>query len=368
MTTGAALYFDGTSSARHAVTVEAAADALRIQGPDGAAIAQWPYGELRAQPAPDHLMRLRRAGGAELARLEIRDAALIAEIDARADSLDRTGTVERHLRKRVIGWVLAATASLILMAVFGLPMLSDQVATLIPLSVEQRFGVAVDAQVRAMLDSGHGGQAFECGLADAEKPSRAALDALLGSLETAAGLPIPFKAAVVRRREANAIALPGGHIYVFEGLIKQSHGPDELAGVIAHEIGHVAHRDGTRSLLQATGLSFLFGMLLGDFTGGGLVVIAARTVVQSAYTRDVEASADRYGVSLMAKAGGDPRALAVILDRIAGAAEPGSKLLRDHPETKDRIAAITAMAAGLATPSKPLLAPPEWAALQRICG
>ena len=78
MTIGAALYFDGTSSARHAVTVEAAPDALRILGADGAAIAEWPYGELRAQPAPDHLMRLRRAGGSELARLEIRDAALIA--------------------------------------------------------------------------------------------------------------------------------------------------------------------------------------------------------------------------------------------------------------------------------------------------
>jgi len=368
MITGAALYFDGTSSARHAVTVDAAPDALRVLGADGVEIAAWPYAELRAQSAPDGMMRLRRAGGPELARLELHDAALIAEIDARADSLDRTGTVERRLRRRVIGWALAATASLVLMAVFGLPMLSDQIAPLIPLSVEQRFGTAVDAQVRAMLDNGHGDQPFECGRADAEKPSRAALDALLGSLEAAAGLPIPFKTAVVRRREANAIALPGGHIYVFEGLIKQSHGPDEFASVIAHEIGHVAHRDGTRSLLQAAGLSFLFGMLLGDFTGGGLVVIAARTVVQSAYSRDVEASADRYGVNLMAKAGGDPSALATILDRIAGSAEPGSKLLRDHPDTKDRVAAIKALAARLGTPSKPLLAPPQWAALQRICG
>ena len=93
--------------------------------------------------------------------------------------------------------------------------------------------------------------------------------------------------------------------------------------MIAHEIGHVAHRDGTRSILQAAGLSFLFGMLLGDFTGGGVVVIAARKIVQSAYSREVESAADRYGVELMSKIGGDGRALGTILDRIAGAIEPG---------------------------------------------
>ena len=113
--------------------------------------------------------------------------------------------------------------------------------------------------------------------------------------------------------------------------------------MIAHEIGHVAHRDGTRSILQAAGLSFLFGMLLGDFTGGGVVVIAARTIVQSAYSRDVESAADRYGVDLMSKIGGDGRALGTILERIAGTIEPGMTILRDHPGTKERVALINAM-------------------------
>lgn len=368
MTTGTALYFDGTSSARHNVSVEAAPEGLRIIGNDGATIGRWPYGELRAQSAPDDVMRLRRAGGPELARLEIRDPALIARIDEYANNLDRTGSTERRLRKKAIGWTLAAAVSLGLVGVFGLPALSSHIAPLIPLSAEQRLGAAMDRQVRTMLDTGNSGQPFECGLSDPEKAGRAALDRLIGKLETAAGLPIPLKAATVRKRDANAIALPGGHIYVFEGLIRQSRSPDELAGVIAHEIGHVAHRDGTRSLLQAAGLSFLFGMLLGDFTGGGLVVIAARTVVQSAYSRDVEEAADRFSVSLMTRANGDPRALATILDRITGAAAPGSKILLDHPRTKDRVTAINAAAS--ASPSKiaPLMSAADWAALQRICG
>jgi predicted Zn-dependent protease len=121
-------------------------------------------------------------------------------------------------------------------------------------------------------------------------------------------------------------------------------------------------------LLQAAGLSFLFGMLLGDFTGGGLVVIAARTVVQSAYSRDVETAADRYSVGLMTRAKGDPRALATILDRISGQVESSSKILLDHPQTKDRIVAINAAADALPGKIEPLLSPAEWTALKRICG
>ncbi len=183
-------------------------------------------------------------------------------------------------------------------------------------------------------------------MADAEKPGRAALDKLIGRLETAAGLPIPLKAAVVRRREANAIALPGGHIYVFEGLVDAiAQTPDELAGVIAHEIGHVAHRDGTRSVLQAAGLSFLFGMLLGDFTGGGVVVIAAKTVVQSAYSREVEAAADRYGVELMAKARRrSARAWHHPRPHRRRRSSRARRSCVDHPQTKDRVAAINAVA------------------------
>src|SRR5262245_41203348 len=113
MTTAPGLYFDGVSSSRHSVTVEAGEKAIRILQTDGIAIAEWPYDDLRAQSAPDDVMRLARAGGPELARLEIRDAALIAEIDRHADRLDRKGATERRLRKRVVAWSVAATVSLI---------------------------------------------------------------------------------------------------------------------------------------------------------------------------------------------------------------------------------------------------------------
>jgi predicted Zn-dependent protease len=94
-------------------------------------------------------------------------------------------------------------------------------------------------------------------------------------------------------------------------------------------------------------------------------VIATRMVLQSAYSREVEAAADAYGVALISKVGGDSRALGAILTRIGGATEPAMTILLDHPETKARVAAINAMAT--TSSSMPLLDAAEWAAVKHIC-
>jgi len=297
---------------------------------------------------------------------KVRDPVLAAAIDDASVPVDRSGANERRSRFKVAGWSLAAVISLVLGGVFGIPALADKIAPLVPLRVERWLGEALDSQARKMLDKGDAGRPFACGGESGEAEGRAALAKLIGKLELAASLPIPLETRVVRRSEANAIALPGGHIYVFQGLVDNSENADELAGVIAHEIGHVAHRDGTRSILQSAGLSFLFGMLLGDFVGGSAVVIGARAVLQSSYSREVEGAADHYGVELMNRAGGDPRALGAVLTRIAGAIHPGMEILRDHPDTKARVAVINTLAAS-SSPSQPLLEPSEWAALKRIC-
>ena len=216
-----------------------------------------------------------------------------------------------------------------------------------------------------MLDTRKAGASFDCGTAPSETAGRAALDKMLRRLETAAGLALPLRATVVRRDETNAVALPGGQVYVFRGLIAKADTADEVAGVIAHEIGHVAHRDGTKAVLQGAGLSFLFGMLLGDFVGGGAVVFAAKTVLQSSYSREAETQADAYGADLMNKAGGDAHALATMLDKIGGATEPGMTILLDHPETKARVAVINKLAA--TRPPTSFLDAGEWAALKTIC-
>jgi Zn-dependent protease with chaperone function len=379
-TSGSAIFFDGMTSARRTVTVELGATALRVRGPAGEALAEWSYGGLAAYAAPDGVLRLGRAKSPVLARLEIHDRELAAAFTAHAGRVKQFGAVEPRTRVNVVGWSLAAVTSAVMVALFGVPAIVERVAPIVPVRVEQRLGASVDAQVRALLIDRSKKTAFECG-DGAGAASRAAFDKLVRRLETTAALPVPINASVVRRSEVNAIALPGGRVYVFEGLVDKANTPDELAGVIAHEMGHVAHRDGVRAVIQAGGLTFLFGMLIGDFSGGGAAVIAMRTVLQFSYSRETEAAADAWGAGLMVKLERDPRALGDILMRIASTDGPTAKILLSHPEARARAAAIETIARSTNVrpaaaprsdgtgdaPSEALLTAAEWGALKKIC-
>jgi Zn-dependent protease with chaperone function len=362
---GTGVFFDGRTSARHDVRVMLRPERLEVEGTNGRLLAEWPYGEIESLNAPEAVLRLGRRGNAALERLVVSDVALATALGERAVQLDRSGRIGRRQRVAVIGAGMLAMLSLVLLAWLAVPALAARLTPFVPLSLERKLGAAIDMQVRAALDTHERGRQFECGIAPDKLQAKLALGHLLRRLEITAALGMPLRIAVVRRSEPNAISLPGGQIYVFQGLIDRADTPDQLAGVLAHEIGHVAHRDGTRAVLHDAGLSFLFGMMLGDFVGGGAVVIAARTLLQSSYSREAEAAADAYSVQLMRKAGGDGRALAVMLAKIGGATEPGMRILRDHPDTKARIAAIERLApvrgGGM------LLAAQDWVALRSIC-
>jgi Zn-dependent protease with chaperone function len=364
MSAATGIYFDGESSARNAVALRLAEDALEIALPTGEPITRWPYAEIVSLSAPDHVLRVARKGGATLARLEIRDPDLMTALDERAGGIDRSGASDRRMRRKVVGWSLAAVVSMAFVGIFGVPAIATRLTPLVPVATEQRLGATIDQQLRSVLDErGKGG--LECGENTGGQAGLAALTKLTSRLETAAQVGMPLRFAVLRRGEVNAFALPGGFIYVFRGLIERAETPDELAGVLAHEIGHVVNRDGTRAVLQAAGLSFLFGTLLGDFGGGGAVVFATRTVLQSSYSREAETAADLYGARLMAQIGGEPRALGAILTRIAG--KPGgiANFLLDHPEAAQRAAAIATIPRPDRTQT--LIDASEWAALKQIC-
>ena len=363
--TSPAVYFDGVTSARHEVTIELNSHAVAIFDRRGGLIDQWPFARLKHLSAPARIFRIGLRRSESLARLEIADQDMAHAIDLACPDIDRTGASARKAKRQAIALSLLAAISLFAVAVYGVPMIADRLASFIPQTFERRLGAAADAQVRAMLDKGPKDRPFECGTAPVEQAGRAAFEKLMSRLQQASGLRIPLHAAVIRREEANAIALPGGHIYVFKGLIDQAETVDEVAGVIAHELGHVANRDGARAILQKTGLSLIFGMLLGDFVGGGAVVLASETLLKSAYSRSAESRADDFAVRTMQAAGADGRALARFLGRIAGNARTGS-IFTDHPATPERVSRINAIAppqSGGAT----LLDAADWRALKRVC-
>jgi hypothetical protein len=310
------------------------------------------------------VLRLGRAKSKDTARLEIHDAALATELLGRAKRPDRSGLTDCRTRAKAACWGIAAVLSLTASAIWGVPFLAERVAPHLPVAVEARLGDAVDAQVQRLLDARGGNKPLQCG-DQGHEAGRAAFDKLTGALENAANLPMPVHFEVVRSPIVNAIALPGGRVYLFEGMLNQARSPDEIAGVLAHELGHVAHRDGTKSVIEAGSISLLLGMLLGDFTGGGAAAMAAQGVLHASNSRHKEAAADEFGAMLVSKIGGDPKALARILERLAGTGAQMPHFLLDHPEAKMRSAAIEEIAPPPVR--KPLLTTQEWAALKRIC-
>ena len=141
MSSEAGIYFDGVTSTRRDVAVALARSSLRISAQDGRLLTEWPYDEIEGLAAPDNVLRLGRRGSAALERLEILDPAFAAEIDARASLVDRTGALQRRQRIRVIGWSVAATASLMLVAWFGVPAIAARLTPLLPPAELRRLGL-----------------------------------------------------------------------------------------------------------------------------------------------------------------------------------------------------------------------------------
>ena len=363
-THGTGIYFDGVSGRRQAVKVDLEADAIAIATPEGAAIARWPCADVQRVPAPQNRLRLGLSGDRPPARLGIPDSAFAEAVEERLGVLTpQVEAKERRQRHRVVEWTIAAVAALLLLGIVGMPSLADLLLPLVPASAEDEMGRQIDRAIRVDFK---GPGPFECGLADSEKEGQAAFHKMIARLESAAALPVRLRPVVVRLPgKLNAQAGPGGYVYVYFGIIRFVATPDELAGLLAHELGHVAHRDTTRGLLRNTGTAYLFGVVLGDFFGSGAMFASANQVLNARHTQGQEAAADAYSVALMNKAGGDPHALAAFFDRLTRVAGNTAQLLDDHPTNAGRAAAVRAMP--VAAIPTPFLTPAEWRALKRVC-
>jgi predicted Zn-dependent protease len=350
-----AVFYDGETARPHAVTLRFDAQAVEMLEAGGA-VAHWPYDSIRRIETGGYLLRLRSAAAPALARLDIHDEALKDELIRRCARLDADARRDRRGVAKIVAWSLAAAVSLVLTVVYLVPIVADELAPLIPPPLEQRLGEAVDNQVRVLF----GGKVCE------GAPGQTALAKLSAKLAAGLDLPLPAEIAVLDTSVPNAIALPGGRVYLFNGLLQRANAVDEIAGVLAHEIGHVKGRDGLRKLIQTGGSAFLLGLLFGDVTGGGALILVGRMLTDSSYSREAERGADRVAADVMLSLGRSPKPMGAFLLRVTGSQKDDRfPFLANHPVSEDRLAALSAREPQKAGP--PLLTEEEWRALKSIC-
>jgi beta-barrel assembly-enhancing protease len=156
---------------------------------------------------------------------------------------------------------------------------------------------------------------------------------------------IPFTIKVIDSDEVNAFALPGGFFFVNRGLILAADNEAELAGVMAHEIAHVAARHAMEN--QGKGALLQYGMLAGMIFGGGIagaVLQNTAGITQALaffkFSRGAETEADKLGVQYLYASGYDPTGMSTMFEKLASQnrKKPGtlSRLFMSHPQSTDR--------------------------------
>lgn len=370
---GAAHLYDGHSAARHPVEVALSRErqALVITGEGLAAPLVWPLQDLRAlhDHADDGQLILTRHLETEdeslrdTARLVVEDAEMVAWLRRTRPRLARRDLREgtwRRIGLRAGG----ALAAVLLMIFVILPALAGTLSRLIPVEKEIAFGRGVKAQIERVFGATEAG-ALDCSAPD----GTAALERMVARLTEGQEIGYPLEISVIDHKMMNAFAVPGGQIVVMRGLLEGAGDPDMVAAVLAHEIGHVVHRDPTRNALRTAGSVGLLGLLFGDFTGGAATVLLAERMISASYSQEAEAEADTYAVEILRSAGLPPSALGDMFERFReeyGDVEGAMAHFASHPRLSDRIAAAGAAASG-DSPHRPSLAPEEWRALQNIC-
>lgn len=280
------------------------------------------------------------------------------EIHAQADKkslLDylghRQGLVERWQRKWQVALLAVVVMAGILFSAYkwGVPVLADRAAVLVPVSYERLLG----AEIMGLLDQ----SIFQPSkLSDR---SLTELEQLLRSLRPMnTRVPLHLEVRDAPSMGANAVALPGGTIVVTDQLVTLLVGnadrelkgflADQLSAVMAHEIGHIEKRHATRNLIRSGLVTVILGSIFGDVSS--VATLAPATLIGKGYSREMETEADTYAIELLTQKHISPGRLADALDymrkqRKSTTADHTPAWLRDvydytdsHPATDERIA------------------------------
>lgn len=335
----AAIYFDGRSAKPHSVHLRLLDDQLHIEG-----------------EALERSVRIREVQWPERTRHGKRIAHLPDGGQVQSDdSAAWDGWQKAHGRhdtlvvkmqqswRSVLGSVVLLVALLGAVYAWGLPLLADAVVSATPHALDVRLGesslVAIDKSFMrpSQLEAAE------------QRRIEAAWQQAVSAMPAGQA---PKWTLVFRKSRIgpNAFALPGGTIVMTDEMVKLVDGDTRiLTAVLAHELGHVEHRDGLRMLVQVTVLGSISSVVLGDFSS--VLAAAPALLGQAHYSRQAEHQADVYSLRVLKAARIEPSVMVTLFDKLAaqrkqdnpGAGEASENSLlgiafASHPTDADRIA------------------------------
>jgi predicted Zn-dependent protease len=246
------------------------------------------------------------------------------------------------------------------------PRLADDLIHVMPGQWEESIGQRIAATLvrQAPVCNGAAGQA--------------ALQGLTDRLAATMSPPFPFQVRVYKSPVVNAFAVPGGQIVVFSGLIGGAQSPEEVAGVLAHEMGHQVRHHPMRGLIRSLGLRMVSAAILGGFSATAASgAHAGEVLFNLSYSREDETEADRLGAGMLTRANIRGDGLIDFFTRYQRSEETramsrrGAHSVRNqvmaflstHPPGHERIARVRPLMLG----QREALTAAQWKAVQAIC-
>jgi predicted Zn-dependent protease len=267
---------------------------------------------------------------------------------------------------RTLVLATAALASVIVAYLYGIPLLADRLVAYMPPAWEIKIGDTAATQIEASMTKGKGYVICD---PDPNSVPNLAIDRFVTNVFDGLGSPFRPHVTVVRSNIPNAFALPGGRAYYLSTLIQATRTPDEFAGVLAHELGHVYYRHGMETLIASSTTGLLVGFVLGDMTGISAAAAIGTNLIDNRFSRRAEAQADAFAGKTAQRLGFSSKGLVDLLERVAKDDEfsRALALFSNHPLTDERRAALEALAATPTADTKPLFTDVEWQAIRDMC-
>lgn len=315
-------WFDGQSPRPHAVVLRVVEGELLVRAGD--ALRRYALARVRWPERRTHGQR----------QAELPDGGLIQHADASEwDAWARASGLEESA---VVGWMQSWRATLVALAgsvvflgaawLWGVPWLSQTLAHQVPDSLDAHVGQQSLEQLDRLFLK-------PSGLPQAQQDDlRRRFVSVVERAYPQGDAPrwqLAFHASPVLG--PNAFALPGGHIVMTDELVRLLEDqPDAIVGVLAHELGHVQHRDGLDMVVRASLVSALVGVVLGD-ASGFIATVPAALATQS-YSRDAERRADAHAARLLHAGGVSPAVMAVFFERMLEKTGGGASEREDEEE------------------------------------